>query len=262
MLLSSYFIPHSPVLIPRIGKTHADTLKNTKAAYTYIQSQLERDNPDTIIILSAHTQEETKTITINLAQEYSIDLTEFGDLTTRQTWRPDTEMCNHLAYEAGKLYDINLTSHAILDYGTAIPLNLLTQNLPAVKIVPISFAELPLPEMFRFGTLLEKEVHNLNRRCVILATGDLSHRLTKESANGYSKQAKPFDTTVQKALQENTFETLLDIPQDLLTEVGQCGLRSLATLAGAMEKKNMKPSTLAYENALGVGYLSAAFELK
>ena len=262
MLLSSYFIPHSPILIPRIGKEHTDALPKTKNAFAKIKMALEAQPPDTIITLSAHAPVDTNTINLNLSQEYKLDLSEFGDLTTRQTWRPDMETINHIAYATGPLFDINLISHKTLDYGSAIPLHLLTENISSVKIIPITYAELSLPEVYRFGMMLEKELYSLHKRFVILATGDLSHRLSKESPSGYSKQAKAFDAKIQDVLLRKAFDELLAVSNTTLTGVGQCGIRALLILAGAMEKKNTTVTTLSYENSLGVGYLSAAFELQ
>jgi len=261
MLLTSYFVPHSPVLIPRIGKDHINSLKKTIKSYSHIKNSLKTLNPDTLIVLSAHSPDNIQTIALNLSQEYKMDLKEFGDLTTRQTWRPDIKTINHIAFEGSTLYDINLISQEVLDYGTSIPLHLLTENIPAVKIVPITYPEISLPEMHRFGVFLEKVIATLNRRFVILATGDLSHKLTEDSASGYSEKGSAFDTQLLEAIENRNIKSLLTIDQPTLNEVGQCGLRALLALWGAMQNKNTQPMVLAYENDLGVGYLSLEFRL-
>lgn len=261
MLLTSYFVPHSPVLISRIGKEHTALLDQTNASYDKIKAALTVSKPDSIIILSAHAPVETNTINFNLHQAYKLDLSTFGDLTTKHTWRPDIETLNHLGYESAKLYDTNTISEETLDYGSAIPLHLLTEEIPAVKIIPITFADLSLKELYRFGSLLEKELSTLNKRYVILATGDLSHRLSKDSPSGFSKHAEEYDTRVRTAITDNTLEELCETPNDLLQEVGQCGLRSLLILAGAMAEKNVTRTVLSYDASLGIGYLTASFEL-
>ena len=262
MLLSSYFVPHSPVLVSRIGKEHTKTLSKTLDAYTKIREGLKKNTPDTLIILSAHSPSKTDTITLNLHQNYQLDLSEFGDLTTKQSWRPDVRTINHIAYETGKHYTVNLISDDKLDYGTSIPLHLLTENIPAVKIVPISYGALPLTEMFRFGQLMENELAGIGKTYSIIATGDLSHRLSGKSVSGFSPKAKEFDEIVQKAFENNTLSELQEIDPDFVAEVGQCSLRALLILAGALQHKKIDSKIYAYENSLGIGYLSGAFELQ
>ena len=261
MLKTSYFVPHSPVLISNIGKEHTKELSKTESSFKRIREELENDTPDTLIVLSAHSPAKTDTVTINLHQKYLLDLSEFGDLTTRHSWRPDVETINHIVYESGKHYTINFISESKLDYGTSIPLHILTENLPAIKIVPITYGELPLTEIFRFGQVLEGELSKLGKTYSIISTGDLSHRLNESSVSGFSPMAKDFDNKVQKAFKQNTLSELQSLEIDMLKEVGQCGLRALLILAGALQHKKVNSKIYSYENSLGIGYLTGALEL-
>jgi MEMO1 family protein len=261
MLISSYFVPHSPLLVPRIAKNNAGALSQTTASFQKIIDQLIIDKPDSLIILSSHAQVDSDTFNLNLTHEYKIDLSEFGDLTTKQTWRPDVPTINHLAYELSKVYDTNLHTQETLDYGSAIPLLLLTEKLPSIRIVPITFSQLPLPEFYRLGISLEKELSVLNKKFVIIATGDLSHRLTKESPSGFSKQAVSYDAMLKRTIEQLSFNELLYVKERLLRDVGQCSIRSLLILAGAMSNKNVIATNLSYENSLGIGYLTSRFDL-
>lgn len=261
-LTLSVFSPHSPILIPRIGKDHSQLLTKTSEGLQEINKNFCNDTPETIIILSPHSDLNTETFNINLSSEYYANLNEFGDLITENKWQPDLEMINTIRHKSYSLYDINMFTSKTFDYGSAIPLIFFTENLPKIKIVPISFSKIPLPEVYRFGQFLSELIFSSDKKISIVASGDLSHRLTKESPNGYSPQAKVFDQQIITCINKNNIQKLTKFSDKLLTEVGQCGIRSLLILAGAISKKNAKPKILSYEAPFGIGYLLVAFELQ
>lgn len=256
-----FFVPHSPLLIPEIGKEHRELMNETLKSLDIIHQQLKNIQPDTIIIVSPHAGVTTPTFNLNLSQNYQENLQEFGDLVTKNRWLPDIEFINHMRYHGHLLYDVNLITERNLDYGISIPLLCLTAEIPHINIVPITFAKLPLPEVYRFGQFLDKQCSLFNKNISIIASGDLSHRLTKESPSGYSPKAKAYDRQIVRAITKKNLSGLTKFSDTLLDEVGQCGIRSLLMLGGALDGKNYRPQLLSYEAPLGVGYLTASFDL-
>lgn len=163
-LTDSFFVPHSPLLIPEIGKEHRELMTETLKSLKKISQQLKDDPPDTVIITSPHTTLTTPTFNLNLSPAYQANLQEFGDLTMRNHWRPDIEFINHIRYHGHLLYDLNLITEQNLDYGISIPLLCLTAEITHINIVPITFAKLPLPEMYRFGQFLKEQCSLFNKK--------------------------------------------------------------------------------------------------
>ena len=54
MLSFACFVPHSPILIPEVGKENLDKLKDTVQAYKNLEHDLYASKPDIIIVISPH----------------------------------------------------------------------------------------------------------------------------------------------------------------------------------------------------------------
>jgi AmmeMemoRadiSam system protein A len=55
---------------------------------------------------------------------------------------------------------------------------------------------------------------------------------------------------------------VLNLDEDLIEHAGECGLRSIVILLGALQGLSATPHILSYEGPFGVGYLVASFEVK
>ena len=72
-------------------------------------------------------------------------------------------------------------------------------------MVRISISGLTLIEHYRFGKCIQEAVKQLNRRTVIVASGDLSHRLKDDGPYDYAEEGPIFDEQVTKAMAEGDF---------------------------------------------------------
>lgn len=255
-LSSSFFLPHSPVLLPTIGREHRELMKETLRSIEKVKTVLETEQPDTLIILSSHTTVPTPTFNLNLSSQYKPSLEEFGDLSKAKVWDPDIAFIHTLRALGYDLHDVNLHSEEKLAYGLAIPLLMAASSLQKVKIVPVTLAKLPLPEVFRFGELINSASHETDKKISIIAAGDLSHRLSKASPSGFSPKARVFDQQVVRAVREKKVMNLTKLSDKLLEHVAQCGIRPLLILGGAFAPMNYRVEVLRYESPFGVGYLT------
>jgi aromatic ring-opening dioxygenase LigB subunit len=92
---------------------------------------------------------------------------------------------------------------------------------------------------------------------VIVASSNLSHRITPDAPRGYSGMGAEFDGRVREAFNRGELRELLDIPHDLCREASECGFAPLLVLGGAFDGKNVKGRVLSYEAPFGIGYLVA-----
>ena len=261
-LLNAAIVSHSPILIPEIGKINRQILNKTVDAYTELASQLQGNDIETIIIISPHGQVQDKRFTINVGPELAINLSEFGYLGAKRKFNSDLQIISELKDFSGP--EIQLISHEKMDYGCSVPLHLLTNNMPDVKIVSISYAgELGLEDHFNLGEHLGKVVGNSAKRIAIIASGDLSHRLKKSSPNGYSPKGAKFDNKLIEYLNdpETVRKNILAMDAKLIKDANECGLKSISILLGALSNLEYKPKMLAYQTELGIGYLTMDFKL-
>lgn len=260
-LVFAAITPHSPLLIPSIGKEHMSQLSKTIAAFKVLEADLYASKAETIIIISPHGQVKNDTFTLNLAPEFAGDLEEFGDFSTKNTYAGDVGLAYQIREDLETKSPLQLTSVPKLDYGSYIPLQLLTNSLPNIKIIPICYSNLNLEAHLDFGRALKKQVVLSQRRVAIIASGDLSHRLTKEAPGGYSPKAEKFDNKICELLQKNKVADILTLNPDLIAEAQECGLKSILILLGILDGFKVTPDRLAYEAPFGVGYLTMRYGL-
>ena len=97
---------------------------------------------------------------------------------------------------------------------------------------------------------------------VLLASGDLSHRLTPNAPYGFRPEGPVFDRIVIGALRDHEWGRIEGMDRDLIEEAGECGLRPLAILLGAARAAGLASQVLSYEGPFGVGYPVVAFRAR
>ncbi len=263
MLTFAAITPHPPILIPAIGRENTKRIKKTAEALLELEKKIVAAKPDTVIIISPHGSLLPDAFSINLNPEYASNLEEFGDFSTKIKFKTNTA----LAFRIKELMEdknipLTLTSDEFLDHGAVVPLYFLTKNLPHVSILPLGYSLLDFKTHFNFGDILKEIILNEDKRIAVIASGDLSHHLTKDAPAGYSPRGKEFDDKLTELITNKNTAGILKLDVDLVEKAGECGLRSILILLGLLERINYVPEILSYEGPFGVGYLVANFKLE
>ncbi len=263
MIVFAAITPHPPILIPSIGRDNVKFLAKTANAYGQLAEDIYASSPDTIVVISPHGTMLQNSFIINVVPAFSIDFEEFGDLLTKFTISGDIGFSHHLKEGLETKIPVALTSHERLDHGIGVPLYFLTENLDRkkTKLIPISFSLLDLETHFSFGRKLQGELLNDTRRVAVIASGDLSHRLTKNSPAGFNPKAKDFDAQLTSFIFEGKTEKILKMDRGLIEAAGECGLRSIVILLGILNSMRVRAQVLSYEAPFGVGYLTVNYAI-
>jgi len=263
MITFACFVPHSPILIPEVGKENLDRLKETVEAYRNLEADLYSVKPDIIVVISSHANIQTgEFFTINQQPKLSVNFKKFGDLVTKLEFDNDIGFGYQVKESCEDYFPIMLIADQELDYGSGVPLLYLAEHLLNVKIISIGYADLPYHDHIKFGELIRKQINLSDKRIAIIASGDLSHKLHKDSPAGYSPQAQEFDQEIIKLLNDKKIDQIIDLNPKLIAEVGECGLRSLLILLGIIKEINYQPLKLSYQAPFGIGYLVENFKIK
>ncbi|MFA6513819.1 MAG: AmmeMemoRadiSam system protein B [Patescibacteria group bacterium] len=263
-LIKAYLLPHSPLLIPEIGRANHSFLDKTNVAYQKIKEDLISSAIETIIIVSPHNQIGDKFFILNAAPEMELSFSDFGFIPPKNFFKGDILLCDHIKNQLKNESLIKIISEKNLDYGSAIPLHLLKTPETALKVLIISPAEkLELEEHFNFGLKLAEIIKNSDKKIAIIASGDLSHRLKRKSPGGYSPKGAKFDNKLIEYLSESNTakENILKMDKKLILEASECGLKPIIITLGILEENNWDANILAYQTDFGVGYLSLEFIL-
>lgn len=264
-LKAACLLPHSPLLIPEIGKANHNFFEKTTEAYQEIAKKLIEKKIELLIILSPHASSEKKSFQINVSPEMEINLQDFGFIPNKTSFQGDAVMADKIKESLGSDFPIFLSSEAIMDYGSAIPIYLLKTLGLSPKIIVISPAsELDKETQINFGLALRSIIDKQEKNIAVLASGDLSHRLEKKSPGGYSTKANKFDNRIIEILseEETASEEIMNLDEKLTAETAECALSPIITLLGVLNKKDFNTEILAYQREFGIGYLSVDFELK
>jgi len=263
-LVTVALLPHSPLLIPEIGRANYDFLAQTVAAYEQVATALIQNEVETIIIVSPHGQQSDSEFIINVAPEMSPDFRDFGFIPSPTTITGDAILADQIKNALRPDFSVSLVSRPELDYGSGVPLHLLKKRLPQIKALIISPAEnLSLSEQASFGSRLGGVISQRSKKIALIASGDLSHRLKKKSPGGYSPKGAKFDNRLIELLSAGpaSQESILSLDLRLAKDAGECGLKPIAVTLGLLDGIDWKPEILAYQTDFGIGYLSAMFHL-
>ena len=248
--------PHPPVLIPEIGKDNVNKLKKTAAAMKQIEQDLYAAKIDSLVVISTQEKVSPDSFTINLSADYRADFKDFGDFGLELKFKSDFMSIQEIRArdEGNDQVAIALNSEERLEHGFSVPLYFFMQHLKNVPIIPIAYSGLSYQEHFKFGTFLYDQLASINKRFAVLASADLSHRLTKDAPAGFSAKGKEFDKQLLALLKKKDWQGVINMDPELIKEAAESGLRSIIILLGMLEQLNVEPELLSYEGPFGVGY--------
>lgn len=263
MIVFSALTPHPPLLIPQIGRDNLQFVQKTTTSMEKLAEDIYATKPDTIVIISPHAPMLADAFSINMSPQFEVNFKDFGDLATKLTLQGDIGLIHHYKEILDGQLPVVMVNQPVLDHGAGVPLYFLTKGLDMkkVKIVPLSFSLLDYEQHFQFGRKLQEDMINDTKRIAIIASGDLSHRLTPDAPAGYSHWAKKFDETIRDKVKKKDADGLIKLDPDFIEEAGECGLRSIIILLGMLNSITCTPQQYSYEAPFGVGYLVVNFKM-
>jgi len=262
-LIKTVILPHSPLLIPEIGRANYSFLDKTTSAYKQVGESLKNLGVDTLIIISPHGLSQDNAFTLNVAPEMTINLQDFGFIPPKTILKGDSLLADQIKNAINNELPIQLISEGVLDYGSAIPAYLLKSLIPDFKIIVLIPAnDLSLEDHFKLGKHLKEIIESNNKKIAVISSSDLSHRLKRKSPGGYSPKGAKFDNKLIGYLSEpkTAAENILKMDANFIKDAGECGLKPIIILLGILEDKNIETRIFSYQTDFGIGYLSLEFE--
>jgi AmmeMemoRadiSam system protein A len=255
--------PHPPIMVPEVGGSRAGVTADSATAMRTAARALEAFRPDAVVLMSPHAPVLRDAFAIDDSPRTAGDLGAFGAPQVHIDAPGDPELALAIAEEARaaglpvvlRQADRRLAP-GVLDHGALVPLSFL-DRAGAYPLVEISLAFLPLRDHHTLGRAIRSAARRLGRRVAFLASGDCSHRLTRDAPAGYSPRGAEFDRTLVELVRAGDLEGFERIDPGLVEAAGECGLRSFVTLAGFVQGADVTTEFLAYEGPWGVGYLTA-----
>ncbi|HAX73851.1 MAG TPA: AMMECR1 domain-containing protein [Firmicutes bacterium] len=266
-----YLMPHPPVMVPSVGEGREKEIQATIDAAQYIKEKIARSNIETIIVITPHGPLFRDAIALMSTDKLSGDLAKFGVPQESLTFNVDVSLCDEILRTAEEYQSsfVGLTEESALryrivlelDHGAYVPLSFVAD--PSIhKIVHLTYGFMSPLALYEAGMVIKKAIMDTDTDVAVIASGDLSHCLTKDGPYPYHPSGANFDRTLMEVLKRGNFVELLNLPPKLISDAGECGLRSLYILAGCMDGCKVSGNVLSYEGPFGVGYGVVEFHCK
>ncbi|MEA4870077.1 MAG: AmmeMemoRadiSam system protein A [Christensenella sp.] len=255
-------VPHPPIILPEIGQGQEREIRATGAAYRELARRIRQLNPDTMVILSSHATSYADYFHISPGGRARGDLKRFGASQVQVNCVYDEEFVCALeqnAKRAGLPAGTKGEREKTLDHGTLIPLTFFAEKELHCEVVRIGLSGLDAAAHYLLGKCIKKTAEELKRDVVVVASGDLSHKLLESGPYGYTASGPEFDRQATAAMAGGDFFSLLTLDATLCEEAAECGLGTFWILAGTLDRMAVKSELISYEGPFGVGYAVAAF---
>lgn len=256
-ILAAYCVPHPPLIIPAVGGGEEEKISDTIRAYQRVAKEIAALSPQTIILTTPHLTMYQDYFHIAGGRGAHGDLAKFGAPNESIEVTYDQELIRTLSlalaqdsFPAGTQGETTKE----LDHASFVPLHFIKQEYQDFKLVRIGLSGLSPALHYRLGMYIQAQIEVLDRRCVFIASGDLSHRLLAEGPYGYDPQGPVYDAAIMDILSHGNFKDILTMSPDLYESAGECGHRSFAIMAGSLDRRSVRSEKLSYEGPFGVGY--------
>lgn len=262
---AAVMVPHPPLIIPEVGRGKEKGIQCTIDAYEQAASQIGTYRPETIVLLSPHQTMYADYFHISPGSGAKGDFSQFGAGRIMMEVSYDSEFVKELCASAQRK---NLPAGTSgerdfrLDHGTLVPLYFVNKYWNDYRLVRMGLSGLSLSEHYELGQCIKEVSESMDRETVIIASGDLSHRLKEDGPYGFCEEGPEYDRQIMEVMERADFGKLLSFPEEFCEKAGECGHRSFTIMAGAFDQTSVLAERLSYEGPFGVGYGICTYEAK
>lgn len=256
-ILAGFILPHPPLIIPDIGRGEERRINTTISAITTVVKMIDSLNPQSIILISPHKRGYQDAFSLSQGPTVTGHFGRFGCPDCRHKIQIDVDLTARILEHAANEGIKTIVDQNDLDHGVLVPLHFIDGVVAAARYVIISLSGYGPLEHYRFGCAIKDAVDGSGKSVVMIASGDLSHKLKEDGPYGFTPEGSEFDRRVIAILKEGPLRRLLAIDNVLVNKAAQCGLDAFRILAGSFDGIKVIPDVLSYEAPFGVGYAVA-----
>ncbi|HVV70500.1 MAG TPA: class III extradiol ring-cleavage dioxygenase family protein, partial [Verrucomicrobiae bacterium] len=257
-------MPHPPILIPAVGRKQLKSASGTVAGMRLAALRLNRRQPETVVVISPHSPRKPSHFGLWSDSRLSGSFSRFGAPLVGLEFLNDLALVAELEAQARRVgirtWEINTQP---LDHGALVPLWYLAEEGWRGPAAVLSLNYQGEGCLREFGRALHRAAIRLGRRIAVIASGDLSHRLTLDAPAGYEPRARDFDREFIVCLRQGAYRDLEKVNPKLRNVAGEDALDSTLVAVAAANWEATGHEVLSYEGPFGVGYgVAILFDLE
>ena len=255
-IVFSGLMPHAPVLVPGVGGRELSRVQTTARAMGLVARHALAAQPDTLVLVSPHSPRHTDAFGFWHTPRLRGSFGRFGSPEDRVDLPLDGEFTGRLEAEAQKrgLRTWRIDDDEPLDHGALVPLwHLCAAGWTGPTVVfGLNYpGEGGLDEL---GEAIAATARELRRRTAVIASGDMSHRLTRSAPAGYDPDAPRFDAEFVNLLRGGAYNSIRRLDPFLQEKAAEDVVDSTQVALAAGGYRSTGHEVLSYEGPFGVGY--------
>ncbi|MGM0421165.1 MAG: hypothetical protein ACQEQG_09215 [Bacillota bacterium] len=267
-MLKGVLMPHPPIIIPEVGGRRRFEAKKTIKACQDIAEAFVSSKPDLIVAMGPHGPLDWNKIRFDKSKKFTGDLSKFSAPKTNFRVEGESKLVNDLITAVNELnkenqnkFPVEVLAEGRLDHGIMVPLYYLNNaglsaDIPWL-IINISFWD--SQSLFEFGDFISQYILEKYDNPKVLISGDLSHKIDKNSPAGYSPKGAEFDRQIIEDLRNEKIDKILNYDENFLEAAGECAYKPLSLGLGILNYSDYNIKVKSYEAPYGVGYGVAEF---
>ncbi|HET8931947.1 MAG TPA: AmmeMemoRadiSam system protein A [Polyangiales bacterium] len=247
---------HAPIVIPEVAGKRAAECSNTTAAMAEAAARVRAHAPDVLVVLSPHGERHRNQWGVCTRSALHGSFARFGAAQAKVSLPGAPEAAQRLlrdnelfvGIEAAQLDD---------DHGALVPLYFVQRAGFSGATLIISPPARHTHTHERVGQAIARAAASAGERWVVLASGDMSHRLIPGAPCGYDPRAAQFDAGFRACIDRGELREACTANPELRELAAEDVVDSVAVAAAAVDYQSAGHHTLNYEGPFGVGYLEA-----
>ncbi|RMF84318.1 MAG: AmmeMemoRadiSam system protein A [Nitrospirae bacterium] len=253
-VVAAVLLPHAPIVCPPVAGPRAPEVRATTAACAEAAQTVVAARPDALVVTAPHGPRHPLEVTVCTAERLAGDLARFGAPEVAVSLPGAPELAAAAVAAVGRVARCRPFPGGALEYSTVVPLSFLCDagwNGPTLLVA------LPYPgatDPAAVGAAVAEAAAGLGLRLAVVASGDMSHRLTRDAPSGYDPEGRVFDEEVAALLAAGDLEALRGLDPVRVERAGEDCLDSLLFAAGCLGFETPGARLLSYEGPFGVGY--------
>jgi AmmeMemoRadiSam system protein A len=256
--------PHPPIIVREVGQGREAVAQRTIDALEQVAGEIPVHRPETVLLMATHGPMNPGAFVLLTASAAQGDFARWGAPQVSFRFDTDTDLVAAIRHEAIRAelpVDAASRWNDGLDWSITVPLYYLRCGMGDAPLTPMNISFLSAAKHFRFGQAVRQAIDRVGRRAVIIASADLSHRLSEDGPYGFDPAGPELDLRVREAVASWDVEALLTMDEGFRERAGDDAVSSISFLMGALDGLRVRPRVLSYEGPFGVGYMVAAIDI-
>jgi AmmeMemoRadiSam system protein A/AmmeMemoRadiSam system protein B len=248
-------MPHAPILVPGVGGERGGAAAASCRAMRVAAQCVVNHHPEAVVLISPHSPRQPRAFGLWAEDPLQGSFAQFDAPQVTVSLPLDQPLARAIATEA-RVRDLETWAihQRDLDHGALVPLWFLAEagwNGPTV-IISLNY---PGDDgLTALGGAIASVAQDLPRRLAIVASGDMSHRLTAKAPCGFHPQAHQFDETFINLVRAGDYRKIGNIAAELRELAAEDAVDSTLIAAASVNWRTTGHQVLNYEGPFGVGY--------